>query len=95
MFIVTLRFSDGRAKAPQFMEGHNDWIRRGFEDGIFLLTGGLQPSLGGTILAHRISRSELDARVLDDPFVAEGIVSAEILEIAPGRTDERLAFLKA
>jgi hypothetical protein len=29
------------------------------------------------------------------PFVAEGVVSAEILAIAPGRTDERLAFLQA
>jgi hypothetical protein len=28
-----------------------------------------------------------------DPFVAEGVVSAEILEIAPGRADERLKFL--
>lgn len=95
MFIITLRFSDNKAKAPQFMEGHNDWIKRGFDDGIFLLAGSLQPSLGGAILAHRISRGDLEARVQDDPFVAEGIVSAEILDIAPGRTDERLAFLKA
>jgi hypothetical protein len=29
----------------------------------------------------------------EDPFVAEGIVSAEILEVAPTRLDDRLAFL--
>jgi len=28
-----------------------------------------------------------------DPFVIENVVSAEIHEIAPARTDERLAFL--
>jgi hypothetical protein len=31
--------------------------------------------------------------VKDDPFVAEGVVSAEIIEIAPAKTDERLNFL--
>jgi hypothetical protein len=31
--------------------------------------------------------------VNDDPFVVEDVVSAEILELAPSRADERLAFL--
>jgi len=28
-----------------------------------------------------------------DPFVAENVVSAEILEITPSKADERLKFL--
>ena len=94
MFIVTLRFAD-KAKAPQLMEGHNAWIARGFEEGVFLLTGSLQPQAGGAILAHNISRDDLERRVQEDPFVAEGVVGVDILEITPGRVDERLAFLKA
>lgn len=94
MFIITLRFAD-KTKAPQFMDGHNAWIKRGFDDGVFLLVGSLQPNAGGAILAHNASPEEIEARVQDDPFVAEGVVSAEILAVAPGRTDERLAFLKA
>lgn len=94
MFLVTLRFSANKAKAAAFMEGHNAWIQRGFDDGIFLLTGNLQPSAGGAVLAHNVSRADLESRVKDDPFVAEDVVSAEIVEITPGRTDERLSFLK-
>jgi len=94
MFIITLRFAD-KAKAAQFMDGHNAWIRRGFDDGVFLLTGSLQPGAGGAILAHHMTPEEIEARVQDDPLVAEGVVSADILAISPGRTDERLAFLKA
>jgi hypothetical protein len=30
-----------------------------------------------------------------DPFVVEGVVIPDIIEIAPGRTDSRLAFLAA
>lgn len=93
MFVVFLRFSANRARAGEFMDGHNAWIRGGFEDGVFLMTGSLQPAAGGAVLAHGLSREDLERRVAEDPFVAEGVVTAEILEIAPGRTDERLAFL--
>lgn len=93
MFVVLLRFSDNKGRAGQFMEGHKEWIRRGFADGVFLVAGSLQPNLGGGIVAHNTSLPDLRSRVKDDPFVAEGVVSAEIIELTPSRTDERLAFL--
>jgi uncharacterized protein YciI len=93
MFVVLLRFSGNKGRAAQFMEGHKEWIRRGFKDGVFLLVGNLQPSLGGGIVAHNTSLSDLQSRVNDDPFVAEKVVAAEILEIAPSRTDDRVKFL--
>jgi uncharacterized protein YciI len=93
MFVVLLKFSSNKAQAGQFMEGHKEWIKRGFDDGVFLLVGNLQPSLGGGIVAHNTSLPELQSRVNNDPFVAENVVSAEILAIAPSRTDERLKFL--
>ncbi|MDK1489731.1 hypothetical protein QN219_06620 [Sinorhizobium sp. 7-81] len=95
MFVVTLKLSDNRAKASALMEGHNAWIKRGFDDSIFLLTGSLRSNAGGAVLAHNTTRADLEARLKEDPFVAEGVVSADILEIEPGRTEDRLAFLKA
>ena len=95
MFVVLLRFSDDRSRASQFMDGHKEWIKRGFDDGVFLLTGTLQPNAGGGIMAHNTTLSDLRNRVNDDPFVAQEIVRAEILELAPSKTDERLGFLLA
>ena len=93
MFIVLLKFSENKGQAGQFMEGHKEWIKRGFDDGVFLLAGNLQPNLGGGIVAHNTSLPNLQNRVNDDPFVAEKVVSAEILEITPSQADERLKFL--
>ncbi len=93
MFVVLLKFSDNKGQASQFMEGHNEWIRRGFDDGIFLLVGSLQPNLGGGIVAHNTTLSDLESRVNDDPFVVQNVVSAEIFEITPAKADERLKFL--
>jgi len=93
MFIVLLKFSDNKGQAGQFMEGHKEWIKRGFDDGIFLLAGSLQPNLGGTIVVHNTSLQNLQGRVDDDPFVAENVVTVEILEITPSKADKRLDFL--
>ena len=83
MFVVSLKFSANKGQAGQFMDGHKDWLRRGFEDGVFLLAGSLKPQMGGGIMAHNISRQDLEARVNDDPFVAQNIVAPEIIEIEP------------
>jgi len=93
MFVVLLRFSANKGEAGKFLAGHQQWIKRGFDDGVFLLVGSLKPNGGGGILAHNVSLPDLQNRVNDDPFVAEEIVSAEILEVAPAKADERLAFL--
>ncbi|MBT0962419.1 YciI family protein [Denitromonas iodatirespirans] len=93
MFVVLLRFSDNKARAAELMAAHNAWIQQGIDDGVLLLVGSLKPAAGGALLAHGVSRADLDARVGLDPFVAAGVVRAEILEIAPNRADARLGFL--
>ena len=93
MHIIFLKFSSNKSKAGQFMERHKAWVKRGFDDGIFLLAGSLEPNLGGGILAHNTSSAELQRRVNEDPFVTEDVVKPEIFELDPGRADERLQFL--
>lgn len=93
MFIVLLRFSTARDQAGRLMQAHKDWLQRGFDDGVFVLAGSIQPQAGGMILAQGIASSALQARVEEDPFVSEGVVSAQILEVSPAKADPRLAFL--
>lgn len=93
MFVILLRFSANKPKAPAHMEGHNAWIARGLADGVFLVVGSLKPNLGGAIVAYGVSLDDLEQRVKSDPFVEHDVVTAEILEIAPSKVDERLQFL--
>lgn len=95
MFVVLLKFSANKAKAGALMEGHNAWLKQGFADGVFLLAGSIKPGLGGAILAHGVAMDELQQRVNADPFVAEDVVRAEIVEIAPSKADARLNFMVA
>ncbi|WP_338064188.1 YciI family protein [Caulobacter flavus] len=94
VYVVTLRFAD-KSRAPAHMADHNAWLQRGFEEGVFLLSGSLQPNAGGVIIAHGLARAALETRLTEDPFVSHGVVTTDIAEIAAGRTDPRLAFLTA
>ncbi len=95
MFVVLLKFSANKANASQFMDGHNAWLRDCFEKGIFLLAGTIQPKLGGAIIAHNATLEKIQEIVKQDPFVAENVVAAEIIEITPSKTAAQLSFLMA
>ena len=95
MFIVFLKFSANKRQPADLMARHNEWIKRGLADGVFLLVGSLQPGLGGAIVAHQTTREELEIRLQDDPFVAQDVVTVELFEVSPAKSDPRLAFLVA
>jgi len=93
MFIIFLKFSNNKSKAPDFMQAHNAWITEHINSGTFLLVGTLEPKQGGCVLAHCADKDEAKAIAEQDPFVAEDIVTAEIHEISPAKVDDRLSFL--
>ncbi|TQV86547.1 YciI family protein [Aliikangiella coralliicola] len=95
MFIVFLRFSANKAKAPDFIQGHKAWIQQGIKEGLFLIVGSLQPDQGGCIIANNIEKEALESRISEDPFVTENIVKAEVFEVTPSMTIENLQFLMA
>lgn len=95
MYITFLTFAENRGAAAAAVAAHNDWISKGFADGIFLCVGSLAQGAGGVVLAHGESLAAHQARIAADPFVEQGIVRAEIHEVDPKRTAAALDFLKA
>ncbi|TWC14527.1 MULTISPECIES: YciI family protein [unclassified Pseudomonas] len=95
MFVVFLRFSAGRDLAGQLMQAHKDWLQCGFDAGVFIMAGSLEPQAGGMILASGITLAQLEDRISGDPFVMQDVVQAEIVEVKPSKADPRLAFLLA
>jgi uncharacterized protein YciI len=94
MFVTFLKFTEKRSAASAFMAEHNAWIAQGFADGVFLCAGSLEQGAGGAILAFGESRAAHEARLRADPFVAQGIVTAETREVDAKRTIPALDFVK-
>jgi uncharacterized protein YciI len=95
MFVIFLRFAENKHLAGDHMEGHNDWIRRGVDDAVFLLVGSVSGGQGGAIVAHGATRAEIEKRLAADPFVTKRIVVPEVIEIEPNTVDHRLAFVRS
>lgn len=95
MYIISLKFSNNKSSARQHIQAHKDWVEQGFNDDIFLISGSLQPNLGGGIIAHNCTLDEITTRVNADPFVANDVVTAEILELSPVKASKPLEFLLA
>jgi len=95
IYIALLRMTPNATKAGEYLAGHNAWINKAIEDDVFLLTGTITPRAGGAILAHGLDRPAFDALLQQDPFVANDIVTVEVLEIAPSAVADSLAFLKS
>ena len=95
MYIISLKFSNNKSSAGQHIQAHKDWVEQGFNDAIFLVSGSLQPNLGGGIIAHNCTLDEITTRVNADPFVANDVVTAEILELSPVKASKPLEFLLA
>ncbi|UYN99121.1 MAG: hypothetical protein KIT02_14490 [Devosia sp.] len=92
MYIILLRPAGNRAAAGQHLEGHKAWLERGLADGKFVLWDSLSAG-GGAVLARGLDRAAVDQLVAGDPFVSFGVVTPEIIELAPARTRSGLEFL--
>jgi uncharacterized protein YciI len=57
------------------------------------MAGSLDNAQGGVVLATGRSGAEIEARVARDPFVVHGVVTAEVLRVAPSLMAEGMAAL--
>lgn len=92
MHIILLKFADNKSAAPKFMDAHNAWISKGFDDGIFQSVGSLDIG-GGFILAHGEEHAAVLQRVSEDPFVKNNIVNPEIRKIDVKRSTPQFSHL--
>ncbi|WP_292897058.1 MULTISPECIES: YciI family protein [unclassified Nitratireductor] len=93
MFVVSLRYVVPVEQVEPHMEGHMAWLEEHYASGMFMASGRKVPRTGGVILA-RGERERIEACVAQDPFVANGLAEAEIIECAISRAIEGLDALK-
>jgi uncharacterized protein YciI len=93
MFVVQLKFSTNKALAGEWMSAHKAWLQKGFDEGVFIAAGSLQGQQGGCVLALGFSKADLDQRLSEDPFVANDVVRAEVIDFTVSKADSRLSVL--
>ena len=85
MFILSLTYMAELSEVDRHIEPHMDWVKDGYDRGVFLASGRKSPRTGGVIFA-RGNRAEIEAIVAADPFTLHGVADYEITEVAVTRT---------
>ncbi len=89
MFVIELIYKAGLADIDAHMKAHMKYVRKYYASGHFLVSGRKIPRDGGIILAAGKSRSDIEAIVHQDPFVALGLADFRIIEFrASQRADD-------
>ncbi len=73
------------SEVDRHIEPHMDWVKDGYDTGVFLASGRKNPRTGGVIFAHG-TRVEIEALVAADPFTVHGVAEYEVTEVAVTRT---------
>jgi uncharacterized protein YciI len=84
MYVVSLSY-----RVPQdIVDFHNDahiaWLKKAFDDGVFIAAGRKVPRTGGMLLS-RTDRATLDAALAQDPFYSNGVADFEVVEFHAAR----------
>lgn len=95
VFVIKLTYVKPVDEVDRFLSDHKAWVKKGFDEGVFLLSGGLRPRTGGLLLALGNDRGAIETRVSQDPFIVNSVASACIMEVMPSSLDERLGFVRS
>lgn len=80
MYIVSLTYHRPIEEVDSHLAGHIAWLKRYFQAGSFIASGRKNPRTGGVILVKDMERSNLDAILAEDPFVA--VANYEVTNVA-------------
>jgi uncharacterized protein YciI len=92
-FIVSLTYTAPLDKIDALLDAHVAWLRAQHAAGHLLGWGRKVPRVGGVILARGESREAIEALASQDPFVAGGVATIEVIEWAHGFLDDSIAGL--
>lgn len=80
MYVVNLTYHRPIEEVDSHFEGHIAWLKRHYQEGIFIASGRKNPRTGGVILVKGIDRARLDAILAQDPYNA--VAHYDVTEVA-------------
>lgn len=94
MFIVTLTYLKPVEEIDALMNDHVEWLRKGYDEGLFIASGRRVPRTGGVILARSGDEQALRDNLARDPFVIHGAARCDVVEFTASMTAPGAEVLK-
>lgn len=82
LFVIDIAYVVPFEQIEPVLAPHMEFVRRGYADGHFLMSGPKTPRTGGVVIAMGTSKAEIEALMAQDPFAVAGVVTMEITEFS-------------
>jgi uncharacterized protein YciI len=92
MFVIELTYKAALTEIDKHMKAHVAFLNKHYAAGRFVVSGRKIPREGGIILAVGGTKSEVEAVMREDPFVARGLADFRVVEF---RASQRAPDLPA
>ena len=89
MFVIEVSYLKSLAEIDQQLSAHRQFLDKYYAKDIFIASGAKVPREGGVILAHNISKEELEKIVSEDPFSIHGLAQYRIVEFEVTKKSNR------
>lgn len=96
MFLILTKYVKPLSEVDQHLTAHRQHLAKYYAENKLVMSGPQQPRTGGVLLAHDMTRDEVEAFMQADPFTAAGIAEYTITEFLPVKHAPELdALLKS
>ena len=95
MFVIELIYKADLAEIDAHMRSHMAFLNKHYAAGTFVVSGRQIPRVGGIILAVGDDKQQIEAIVVQDPFVKRHLADFRIVEFRASQRAENVGELIA
>ncbi len=93
MFVIILTYTKPLEIVDRHLEAHVEFLKKNYENKVFIASGRQVPRTGGVILARGESKEALQRIIQNDPFYKSGVAEYQIIEFVPSMTTPEFSGL--
>lgn len=82
MFVVKITYLVALDEIDKYVQSHRDFLDEYYKKGLFLVSGPMNPRVGGIIVANGKDKDALMAVLENDPYNKAGIANYEVIEFS-------------
>jgi len=82
-FLVEITYTAPLARIDELVAAHRDYLAKGYQEEMLLMSGPQAPRTGGIIIARAAAKEDLQAFIDGDPFKKNGAAEYRIVEFTP------------
>lgn len=83
MFLITTTYIKPLSEVETHLAAHRSHLAKYYAENKLVMSGPQQPRTGGIILAHNMTRKEVEDFMRVDPFTTAGVAEYTITEFLP------------